>query len=165
MEYKAYLDQIEKKLSPYFNIQKDYPYKDMEFDLFAQYFLRNERYMISKKITIYGVENNEYCFIKRFPELDEYKLQQYLNHLEMAVEDFVKPHEEHMSSMITGVILLPKKCNEALIDKIKKFKFHKNFALGFKGWADIRLIIVFLDEGEVISNKKGKEVANIYKLF
>lgn len=70
-----------------------------------------------------------------------------------------------MSSIITGVIVT-EKIQEENIENIKKeveqFKYNKGFAFGFKGWADIRLILVSLNEGLIATNKKGKEVSSFY---
>jgi hypothetical protein len=46
----------------------------------------------------------------------------------------------------------------------RKFKYNKGFAFGFKGWADIRLVLVSLNEGFIATNKKGKEVIELYSL-
>ena len=51
-----------------------------------------------------------------------------------------------------------------LSNKVEKLKYQKSFAFGLKGWADIRLILVMLDTGEVITNKKGREVKEVYKV-
>jgi hypothetical protein len=47
---------------------------------------------------------------------------------------------------------------------ISNFKYNKGFAFGFKGWADIRLVLVSLNEGFIATNKKGKEVIELYSL-
>ena len=77
----------------------------------------------------------------------------------------MKPTEEHMSSIITGVIALDNKPSTDIIDAIKKFKYHKGFAFGFKGWVDIRLILVTMDDKNIVTNKKGKEVIQVYKVI
>ena len=51
-----------------------------------------------------------------------------------------------------------------IIDAIKKFKYHKGFAFGFKGWVDIRLILVTMDDEYIVTNKKGKEVREVYSI-
>ncbi|MFZ5967482.1 MAG: hypothetical protein ACOYVK_09960 [Bacillota bacterium] len=163
MERKAYIDRLYSGLEKNFDIERDYLYKGTAFDIFGKYFIRNERYIATKKATIYGFENNEYCFVKGLTEVNEPDVIDYAELLKRAVTDWVNPHEEHMSSMITGVMVLEKcPCND-VIKFVENFKFHKSFAFGFRGWADIRLVLVLLDEGKVIINKKGKEVKNFYQ--
>ncbi|QEK13146.1 hypothetical protein FQB35_12920 [Crassaminicella thermophila] len=164
MEYTKYIENLENKLKRHFDIEKEYTYKEMKIDLFGKYYLRNEKYLATKKIPIYAFENNEYCIIKYFKDLDKEKVQTFIKHLKFAVDDFVKPHSEHMSTFITGVIIVDKEFDKEIVKLIQKFKFQKSFAFGFKGWVDIRLILVHLPKGEVITNKKGKEVREVYQL-
>ncbi|WZL72402.1 hypothetical protein QBE52_15095 [Clostridiaceae bacterium 35-E11] len=165
MNYDKYLEDIEKRLKRNFDLKRDFVHKNMTIDLFAQYLLRNEKYVGSKKINIYAFENHEYCLIKHFSTLDIQKIQEYTGYLQSVIDDFVIPHEEHMSSVITGVIVADDNCSQEVIDRVKKFKYHKSFAFGFKGWVDIRLVLVLLDKGEVITNKKGKEVQKVYQAY
>lgn len=163
MEYFQYLEKINNKLRRHFDIERDFLYKDIKIDLFAKYFLRNEKYFATKKVSIYAFENNEYCFIKYFDQLNDEKIQNFIEYLKFAVDDFITPNSEHMSSVITGVIVTDKEFDRDITNVVEKFKFHKSFAFGFKGWVDIRLILVNLGNNEIIINKKGKEVKEVYQ--
>lgn len=165
MKAGEYLNLLESRYGKYFDIEKNMIYQGIKLDLFAKSFIRNERYIASKKLTVYAYENNEYCFVKQWEALNEDQLHQFVDLLKSAVDDYIIPHEEHMCSIITGVLLLEKEPDRELQRRVKKFKFHKSFSFGFKGWADIRLILVALDRGEVIANKKGKEVLKFYRIF
>ncbi|MCT4619519.1 MAG: hypothetical protein N4A62_09045 [Marinisporobacter sp.] len=164
MEYTEYIEKIEKKLKSHFDIEKDYVYKDLQIDLYAKYYIRNEKYMATKKMSIYAFENNEYCFIKYFEDLTEEKFKNFIEVLKLAVDDFIQPHSEHMSSVITGVLVTNSEEDKKISDIVRKFKLHKSFLFGLKGWVDIRLILVHLDKNVVITNKKGKEVQDVYKV-
>jgi hypothetical protein len=136
----------------------------MEMDLFARSFIRNERFIASKKLTVYAYENNEYCFIKKNKTISKESFSQFTDFLKGAVNEYVTPHGEHMSSVITGIVVLEDDPGEEMRKQFKDFKYHKSFAFGFKGWVDIRLILVVLDKGEVITNKKGREVQQFYNV-
>ncbi|QXM06639.1 hypothetical protein [Crassaminicella indica] len=164
MKYTEYIEKIEKKLKRHFDIERDYGYKDLQIDLYAKYHIRNEKYMATKKIPIYAFENHEYCFIKYLDLLTEEKLKKFIEILKLSVGDFVHPHSEHMSSVITGVLVTDQEEDKKISNIVRKFKFHKSFAFGLKGWVDIRLILVHLGNGDIITNKKGKEVSEVYKL-
>ncbi|NLX62418.1 MAG: hypothetical protein GXZ06_07985, partial [Tissierellia bacterium] len=120
--------------------------------------------VLSKKIVIYAIENNEYIFIKYFDGLDDNSLKDYTESLIKSIDDIVKPDENHMSSVITGVLVTKYKPSGAILDTIKKFKYHKGFAFGFKGWVDIRLILVTMEDNHIVTNKKGKEVREVYTI-
>lgn len=162
MEFPQYLETLEKKLISNFDLERNYVINDYEYDLFAEYHIRNEKYFLMKKATIYAIENNEYCFVKYFDKIDQYQIQEFIDSLIKSIDKVIKPNEEHMSSIITGVIVLPEKPNTEIIDTIKKFKYHKGFAFGLKGWVDIRMLLVTMNEDYIVTNKKGKEVSEVY---
>jgi hypothetical protein len=68
-----------------------------------------------------------------------------------------------MSSTITGILVVDSLSNKDLIRKVEKFKFQKSFAFGFKGWADVRIILVDLEDLDIYISKKAKDVAKFYK--
>lgn len=168
MELLEYLDIIENKLKSSFDIKRNYTIKNIQFDMFAEYHLRNERYVLVKKAVVYAFENNEYSLIKYCEELDKNYLQEIINTLTDSVESIVKPDKDHMSSTITLVIVTDNftsnKDKDLITKIISGFKYNMGFAFGFKGWADIRLVLVSLNEDFVATNKKGKEVIELYRL-
>ncbi|SET11925.1 hypothetical protein SAMN05660297_01472 [Natronincola peptidivorans] len=164
MNTEKYLEGIEQKLSRYFDIEKAYKYKNIDFEMFAKSFVRNERYFASKKFTIYAYESNENIFIKCISRLDEATLLQIKDHLKSATEDYVKPHSEHMSTIITGIVVVENGIEEHLKKMIQKYNYLRSFAFGFKGWVYIRLIVVDLKKGEVLTNRRGKEVKKFYEI-
>jgi len=146
MDIHKYLETTEQKLSKYFDIKKPYRYKDLNMDLFAQSFIRNEKYFVTKKAIVYAFENNEYNFIKSYKNLDENQLNSFLDILKNATEDFVNPNNQHMSTVINGIIIVNDGFREDLKKIIEKFKFNRSFAFGFKGWSYIRLVVVDLNK-------------------
>ncbi len=162
MDYRDYLDNIERKLRNSFDIERDYRINGYIWDLYAKYSLRNERYILSKKMVVYAFENNEHIFIKYFDRIDDLSLKEYTDFLISSIDEIVKPDENHMSSIITGVLVTKYKPSREITETIKKFKYHKGFAFGFKGWADIRLILVTMDDEYIVTSKKGKEVIEVY---
>lgn len=164
MEFTQYLESLENKLIGSFDLKRNYLLNNYNFDLFAEYHIRNEKYVLVKKATLYAIENNEYCFVKYFDNIDQYQVQEFTDSLIKSIDLVVQPSEEHMSSIITGVIVLPDKPNIDIIDTIKKFKYHKGFAFGFKGWVDIRIILVTMNDHYIVTNKKGKEVSEVYSI-
>ena len=71
----------------------------------------------------------------------------------------------YFTAIITGVILVDKPLEQIDADirkSVEKFKYHKGFSFGFKGWVDIRVIVTSLNDGSNIANKKGREVSEIY---
>lgn len=164
MELSEYLKNIQNKLQGNFDLERDFTINDFEYDLYAKYNLRNERYVLTKKATIYAIENNEYSLIKYYEDLNKKSIEIYIDTLIKSIDKLINPSKEHMSSIITGVILLNNIPDNEIVDIVEKFKYQKGFAFGFKGWVDIRLLLVSLNEEFIISNKKGKEVREVYSI-
>ena len=164
MEFTHYLDNLEKRLAGSFDLERDYLIDDYKFDLFAKYLLRNEKYVLIKQAKIYTIENNEYSFIKYFNKIDRDQLDKFIALLIKSIDFLIQPSEEHMSSIVTGVIATPDKPDSDIINAIKKFKYHKGFAFGLKGWVDIRLLLVTMNQDYIVTNKKGKEVSKVYSI-
>lgn len=162
MQFLEYLDYIEEKLKANFDIKRNYVIDDYKYDFFAEYHLRSERYILLKKAVIAAMECNEYCLIKHFSNIKESDIQIFTDSLIKAIEVLVNLDEGHMSSIITGVIVSEDKPDDDILKIIQKFKFHKGFLFGYKGWVDIRLILVTMNEKYIVTNKKGKEVLKVY---
>lgn len=165
MEIFQYLDIIEEKLRCSFDITRNYSINNFQYDMFAEYHLRNEKYVLLKKAVVYAFENNEYCLIKYCENLNKNTMQEIINTLINSVELIVKPNRDHMSSVVTLVFVTDNIFNEDIDDITKavtRFNYNKGFAFGFKGWVDIRLLLVSLNEGLIATNKKGREVVEVY---
>lgn len=162
MEYQNYLQLIESRLQQYFDMERHHEYQHKNFDLYAQSKIRSERYFGSKKLKVYAMENYEHVFLKKTDGLTETELDGFWDALITATDEKVAPHEEHMSTIITGVFVMEKNPNPKILQQIEKKKYNKSFALGFKGWVYIRLLAVNIATGSVYYNKRGKEVQEVY---
>lgn len=167
MESRLYIEELEKKLVNNFDLCRDYKVNGEKYDLFAKYHLRSEKYFFSKSAKIYGIENNEYILIKTFTSFDKDDFDLYKNRIIKAIDKLVEAHVEHMSSIVTAIILFEEGEEEIttdVIERISSFKYHKGFSFGFKGWVDIRMLLVSLNDGLISTNKKGKEVREVYHI-
>lgn len=165
MDFGQYLENLENKLRSSFDVYRNHTLGNKKYDLFAKYYIRTERYILTKKTKVYGLENNEYILLKYFESMDLASLNEFKETLISSIDHVVDPHGEHMSSIITGVVVTDLPLNvisDQVADSARKFKYHKGFSFGLKGWVDIRLLIVSLKDGIVISNRKGREVEKVY---
>ncbi len=163
MNFETYKSKIVQGLSNNFDIQENHEYENVIFDIFAGFNVRNERYIVTKKATIYAFENNEFIFLKKSESFNEDFLEQFIKTLKKSIEDLIDPHNEHMSTTITGVIVVDKIEENDSVKKIKRFNYQKGFMFGFKGWADIRIVLVGLKDNKVVTSKKAKKVDKFYR--
>lgn len=162
MEFNEFLETLKKKLFSNYDLYDDFELKGQSFNLFARYFMRSERYVASKRFVIYGMETNDYLLVKRQDSFTAEDLDFYMDWVKKNVESIVKPHEEHMVSTLTLTFILDQMPSPELIKKIERSSFYKSFSWGFKGWVDLRLAIYSLDEKKFVSNKKGREVRELF---
>ncbi|QSQ07771.1 hypothetical protein H0A61_00087 [Koleobacter methoxysyntrophicus] len=163
MNFKEYKIVMRERLMRYFDVEEDYYFGGDYIDLFASSNIRNEKYFAVKNIKIWGFENNEYCLIKHFDKrIDIEIVKDYQGLLKDAISKFVNPHDEHMSSIITGVMAVECFVPEDVLNTVTGFKYSRSFCFGFKGWCDLRLILVDLINNKVYGNKKAKEVMGFY---
>lgn len=162
MEFDEYKEILRKKLTRTYNIYDNYELNGLFFNLYGDYHMRTERYFATKKAVVYGMENNDYLFIKNHKKLYSEDLVNYLSWAKQSVDLIVSPHSEHMSSTITILCVVEDALDEELIKEIEKIKFHKGFSLGLKGWVDLRLVVYSLRDLSLVANRKGKEVKRLF---
>ena len=161
MDTHSYYNILEERLKMNYDIEKNITIDRLSVDLFARLDMKHEKHFGPKSATVWRIENYEYVFVKSFEKLDNKQLENFQEFLKNAIRQFVKPNGDHMSSTITGVMIMDNFPAE-LEPIIRKFQFRRNFAFSLKGWAEVRLIVVDLHSNRVISNKKAKEVASFY---
>lgn len=163
MEFESFLEEIRKKLIGSYDLEDNSELNHWEFNLSGKYHLRTERYFAMKKAVVYGMENDDYFFLKHqeiFCEKDPSGILQWVRE---SLNRIVIPHSEHMSSTITLVIAVDSELDTKMIKEIEKIKFHQGFSWGLKGWVDLRLIVYSLKKKYFVTNKKGREVIDLFR--
>jgi|Deesub1362A_J573_1020465.scaffolds.fasta_scaffold04300_4 arginyl-tRNA--protein-N-Asp/Glu arginylyltransferase len=159
-----YLEKLKQSYRSFFDVYTDKKINDELFNIYAKSNIKNEKYLGTKSLKIWGYENNEHCLVKTYNnKIDEENIDELVHCLRGCINILVKPHLEHMLSVITCVVVTTEGYSEKAIRKAKKVKISRAFAFGFKGWCDVRLILVDLKHNAVYTNKKGREVINFYK--
>lgn len=163
MDKNTCLENLKELYQKYHDL-KDPPYfSDLKMDLYAHFYQTNQKYFGSKTITLWRLDNEEHCFTKYFEYVDIFRLNLMVDTLKIALNKLVKPHPDHMKTVITGVIVTSSEVPVEVIKAIKKFTYKKVFKLYFFGWAEIRLILIDLSSKQVISNASGREVQKFFE--
>ena len=165
MDITTYIESIKSKLKRNFDIEDNCYIDNYKYDLFAEFHIRNEKYLLVKKALIYGIENNEYVLMKYLKELKKEDYNNYTENIIKSTKLLVNPTKDHMCSIVTGVLVSDNICENDYVyikKSVNRFKYDKTFAFGYKGWTDTRLLLISLEKGLIATNRKGKEVATIY---
>ncbi|MGH4119688.1 hypothetical protein [Clostridium sp.] len=157
-----YIETLSIKYNKNFNVSVDVSLCEKRINLFAEHNGIGGRTFITQKDIIDRFEFNEYCVVNVYNSINREEVSEYTEYLKTLVTALVKPHREHKSSTITGVIVCNTSIDKSTKKFIKKFKYTKSYKLYFHGWSDIRLILVDLSNNLVIPNKRANSVKKVY---
>jgi hypothetical protein len=163
MTQDEYIENLHKKFERHFNIEKDIALFGEKIDFHANFCNITGRTFITKKDVIDKCENYEYCYIKKLDTATEVETAAYGQFLKKIVDECIEPGKDHMSTYVTGAII----CNS--IDDnakkiIEKYSYSKAYSFYLKGWCDVRLLCIDLNNNEIITNKAGKRVQKVYQI-
>lgn len=165
MKIKDLKIRITDKLSSNFDIKKDEILDGIEYDFSGIYAEETSKYILSKELVYDSFSSNETILCKTFADqefsLDHDILKKYI----MKNLNFFKGKKENqMSSMIT-FIYIGEHLSDTDKDSIRKFKFHKSFLFGIKGWINTKIIYIDILNKEIITNKMGKKDMVFFNTF
>ena len=158
-----YIEKLHKKYERHFDIEKDISLFGETVNMYAKHCNVSGRTFITKNDVIDRCESYEYCFVKSVERISEKEAKNFGEFLKYMVEKHVTPNKDHMSTYITGVIVADT-VEENGVMAIKNYKYNKAFKFYLHGWCDVRYICVDLAREEVITNKAGKAVNEVYTL-
>ena len=155
MTLKERLEKLLNAYSHHYDIERDVVIEGGSFPAMAIYYLRDENYLISKKHVLSAVENHEYVYFYLTEHLDAAALQQQIEITRNDGLGRIKPHKEHMSSMVSLVILADTIDPEAKA-LIKKTRFRKNYRLALHGWMEYQIAAMEISTNSFLSNPAGR---------
>lgn len=157
MENSEYRTKLENSLKGYFDLEYDKKVKGFKFDIVARFYQRSAKYMLLKEAEIYAFQTNQYIFYSMIDKIfNADRLKSYYNFLNENVDEIIDINEEHMSTIITLLFSTTYDLDDSTIKAAEKFKFHKTFKFGLKGWVDTRLFIVNPMTQKIYTNKYGR---------
>ncbi len=154
------MDRLIEQYEGYFDIMRPYTTNGLDFLAYAHYYQTQEKYVLTRKAKLYGFEINEHCFFYEVPHLSMESWAPLKAFVIEAEGDFVKPHQEHMYSYISLILLCGKIDADVKAD-IAKLKYTKNYKFSLHGYSTVRLGAVDLWDETVITNRQGKELEKV----
>lgn len=153
----AVLERLLHDHEAYFDVERDHSFGGRTFCGYAYFEESAERYVLSKRAKLWGAQVFEHVFFVHAHHLTEPELADWVSF--MTNEGLSKVHltPDHMTTYVTLVIVADSADEDAL-RLAKRARFRKSFALGLKGWCDLRLAVLDLASGEAVSNARGKEL-------
>ncbi|OWZ84322.1 hypothetical protein [Natranaerobius trueperi] len=160
-----YLEVLKNRYYHFFDLYHNYYINNTKFQLLASYNIKAEKYMFSKDVKIYTVEQNEHALVKLFNHsINLNQVKEVIETVKNSINELVEPHPDHMKTVLTCVIVTEHSADKESKDFISRFRYQKPFLFYFKGWCELRMVLIDLNNKELIYHPKDKEVVNLYKL-
>ncbi|MFQ6122014.1 MAG: hypothetical protein ACE5LA_03020 [Dehalococcoidales bacterium] len=155
---------MQRKYEAYFDTYPDYSILGRKVDLYARSHVRSEKFFVTKKVTLGAWETNEHCLVEGHPaRIYAPEVQDFIAFLVNAANELIKPHKEHMCSLVTGIMVSERGFDPEAIRIGIRFKHSRGFWFGLHGWYSVCLVLVDLSSGQVYASPKGKEVMKSYQ--
>ena len=152
-------DDIRKAHEAFFDVHRDYEFAGKSFPGFAEFHSFGEQYVLVKRAKLWEANSHEYLFFVYAETFDEAQLDEWVRFMKTRGLEKVTSEPNHMSSGL-ALVVIADDCTEGVKRAVRRVRFRKNFALGFRGWADLRVAIADLSTHCVYANAAGKQVAS-----
>ena len=121
-----------------------------------------------KEIEMWSADFDEYVYIYRIPHLTVEQAQKaiqesYDDGFPRIKLEHVSFRHQHMCTRLVALVIYDDSEEEAL-KVLRKCKIYQSFQFSLKGWMEVHTAAVCLNEGEIVSNRYGRETAKFLKI-
>ncbi len=154
------LDRLLAAHETWFDVSRDHLFAGRTFPGYAEFHSEAEKYVLTKRAKLWGVNAHEYMFFTTADRLSKEAFDDLVSFMTTEALDKVKVNPEHMTSYLSLVIIADS-VDDAARQAARKAKFRKNFKFGLEGWADLRVAVIDLSSASVTTNAMGKELRTV----
>ena len=145
----------------YYNIT-DYGIEKKPLRALCEYYEHAEKYMVSKKVSLWAADSEEFIFLFDVPRLTA---EIFESCKEIAYRDGMERLHigpGHMYSYITPIIVCDT-CDEEALRALKKCRIYKSFHFSLHGWMDFHTAVLEVGNNRITTNRSGKYVEEVMK--
>lgn len=161
MELSDALEKVLKAYSRFYDIETDSKLCS-GFSATANYRVKNDNYILSRKNVISSYEQYEYVYFLTEKNIDAIAMKDWIDKSLSVGMLRISPNKYHMSSKIT-LIILSNSIEPEAKKLLCKTKHHKCFKLYFHGWMEYKISAVEMDTMSFYSNSAGKDILETFK--
>ena len=156
------LERLLASHETWFDVYRDYEFDGRVFPGYAEFHSHGEQYVLVKRAKLWEVDAFEYLFFTTADTLHEAELEDLVAFMKTHAIQKVKPEPNHMTSYLS-LVIIANNADKDVKRLVRKTHFRKNFALGIRGWADLRLALIDLSDDSVTTNPQGEEMRETLK--
>ena len=142
----------------WFDVQRDYEYAGRVFPGYAEFHEHGEKYVLVKRAKLWEIDAHEYIFFVLSDLLTASDLDELIAFMKTDALAKVHPEPDHMTSYLSLVVVADD-IEQGLDRKVRRTSYRKDFMLGLRGWADLRVAVVDLASQRVYTNSQGSKMA------
>lgn len=143
-----------------FDIKGEQELAGKSFDYYAFCEIANEKYLGHKSVKIYSYNDYEHCFVDNQPDLNlNFLTEEFFYN---SIDELIENRRNHHQSYLTFILVVEGGVSKEAAEEIKNINLSKSFWFGIRGWVDLRLIVVDLDDNSVYANNEGQDVMENY---
>lgn len=162
----SFAHKLANKYTVFFDVYRDEKLGKFSLPFFAIYRRRDERYMISKKIKVYGVENQHIVFASICEELTTAFVREFQQTIEQNISRYIPGDDEHMSTIVLGIVITNQDVDDKTLKEVKRYRKLKFLKFGLHGWVEMYVVLVNLQNRTIHIHTKGKKfIQSIEKML
>ena len=139
----------------WFDVERDHRFAGRTFPGYAEFHSTASQYVLVKRAKLWEATSHEHLFIWDTPRLTADELEDLVGCITGEGLALVRPAPDHMTTYLSLAIVADA-VDDLAWERVRRTRFRKNFALGWRGWADLRLAVADLSRGRVTTNSQGK---------
>ncbi len=160
MNYEEYIFLIKRRLNNNYKIKDNIEERGVKINLHAHSDYMSDKFTKKNILPFSNYKILEEYYLKHFYNLTENDIQEYLQFLLLMANE--KPEScYHTQKCIIGIMVCDK-TEESLLKYVKNIKYIKPYNLYFKGWSEIQLLCVDLNNKNLFYNEAAKEKSEIF---
>lgn len=139
----------------WFDVERDHRFAGRTFPGYAEFHSTASQYVLVKRAKLWEATSHEHLFIWDTPRLTADELEDLVGCITGEGLALVRPAPDHMTTYLSLAIVADT-VDDLAWERVRRIRFRKNFTLGWRGWADLRLAVADLSRGCVMTNSQGK---------
>lgn len=167
METFQYLDRLLLKYSNNYNIYKPYRVGEKEYPAYGYFFSHNEKYILVQEANMWSMDSYEHVIFMEAEEITDEHVEEAKKLITEYMEDKLVrkgnkyPEKNHMSSILTVILLSRNPIESTLQKRIRKFHFDKGYKFQMRGFCRGRIAAVSMQDRKVCLNSQSKDLKSI----
>lgn len=158
MNTEQYLDRLLLKYSNTFNIYKPFRIGARLYPAYGYFFSHNEKYVLVQEANMWSADSYEHIIFR----IEDQITPECVKEAESLIKDEMEsilvrkgeklPAKNHMSSLLTVVLLGQQPISKETAKQIGRFKFDKGYQFNMRGYSRGRIIAATMEDRNVVAS-------------